>query len=314
MFDQATELRQRMTALAERKAGPLPPPQVVVVWGAMPGVGASSAAVNLAVELGRQGRRVLLVDAAIDGEATRLCRLHEPGAAHRAGFGGTSLADVYRARRSIAAAILRSAHGLRVVGNPGGAERPAPPTSEELATLCDEFATASSEVDLVVVDGGSGDSPVAVRLAQRADLVLLVTAVADAAVMEAYAAIKRMVAVGSAVDVAVVVSRATNAADAENVFVRLRHGCQRFLGREIAWAGCILEDPTVADASVCAAPFVALSPRCDAARGIQQTADALLAALSCRTQAIAEGREQPHEHNDERRDVTRHLATLGEAA
>lgn len=314
MFDQAAELRQRMTALAERKAGPMPPPQVVVVWGAMPGVGASSAAVNLAVELGRQGRRVLLVDAAIDGEATRLCRLHEPGAAHRAGFCGATLADVYRGRRSLVAAILRSSHGLRVVGNPGGAAHPAPPTSEELVTLCDEITRLSSEADLVVVDGGSGDSHVAMSLAQRADRVLLVTTVADVAVMEAYAAAKRMVAAGSAVDVAVVVSRATVAAEAENAFARLKHGCRRFLGRELAWAGCVLEDPTVADAYACAAPFVALSPRCEAARGIQQTADALLAALSSKTQAIADEREQPREHCDERHDVTQLLTTLGEAA
>lgn len=314
MFDQAAELRQRMTALTERPASAVTPPRVVVAWGAVQGVGASSTAVNLAVELGRHGRRALLVDAAPDGEATRLCRLQEPGALHRAGFGGASIADVYRGRRSLAAAICRSSHGLRVVGSPGGAMQAVQPTNEELTTLCEEIAKLSSESDLIVVDVGSGDSPTAMQLTERADRLLLVTSVSDRSVMETYASIKRLTAAGVATEVVVVASRAASAAGAEDAFTRLRHGCRQFLGREIAWAGCILEDATVADAALCAAPYVALSPRCDAARGIQQTADALLAALSNRTQAAIDDRDQPRERGDERHDMTRLLASLGEAA
>jgi flagellar biosynthesis protein FlhG len=311
MVDQAAELRQRMNSLAERAPAASTRPRVLVLCGAMPGVGASSTAVNLAAELGRHGRRVVIVDSQMDGRAKRLCGVPEMKGVDCAGLNGASLADVYRGRCSLSAAIARGSHVLRVIGNSiGTLGGTLSPTDDEVGTLADEIPKLGNEADLVLVDAGPGDSVVARTLAMRADLVLVVTTAADASVMEAYASIKRMTAAGAGCEVAVAVSRAGHFADAENTFSRLQQGCQRFLGRTVVWAGTVLEDSTVADADMCAAPFVVLSPRCDAARGIRQVAEYLEGAVF----RVGERERSSESAMDERRDVEQMLAAIGEVA
>ncbi|MEX2187810.1 MAG: cellulose synthase operon protein YhjQ/BcsQ [Pirellulales bacterium] len=289
MSDQANELRQLMQTLAERRISPTARPRSVVVWGAQHGVGATAIAVNLAVELARHNRRVVLVDAEATAGATRLCRLHEPSAAHRSGWTGASLADVYRGRRPLSEAIRRGAHGLRVVGNSGGDSAAFAPTDEEIDVLAAAIRSLGNEADLVIVDAGWGHSPPAERLSRDADAVLVVASTTDAAIMEAYAAIKRLVAVEPDSNVSVLLSRCCAIEEADEAFARLRHGCKRFLNAAIESAGCIVEDATVADAQSYAAPFVVLSPRCEAARGIQQAAEHLLGASSTKSARSAVG-------------------------
>jgi flagellar biosynthesis protein FlhG len=273
-----------MNSLAERGSATVARPRSLIVWGAMRDVGATTIAVNLAVELARHGRRVVLIDAEPDGAATRLCRLHEPSAAQRSGSVAASLADVYRGRRSLAAAISHGSNGVRVVANTvansAAGTSETPPTDDEFATLAAEMDNLAQEADLVLVDAGWGDSPVAKHLAPIVDFVLVATTTNDAAVMEAYASIKRMLTANVAARIAAIVTRAEHLAAAENAFGRLNHGCRRFLGRAIDWAGAVMEDSTVADAAVCGAPFVVLSPRCEAAKGLQQAADYVQGAFA----------------------------------
>lgn len=279
MSDQAAELRQLMQTLAQRRGPMALHPRIVVVWGAQRQVGATAVAVNLAVELARHHRRVVLVDLQGDGNATRLCRSHEPAAAHRSGSIAT-LGDVCRGRRSLAEAIRRGAHGVRVVGNVGDDAAGFTPTDEEVDTLATALRSLAGETDLVLVDAGCGSSGAAERISRRADLLLIVTTPVDAAIMDAYAALKRRTTQHAVVQVAALLSRSASVDEAEDAFARLQQGCRRFLNLNVDWAGCVAEDPTVADAQSCAAPFVALSPRCEAARGIQQAAEYVLGALS----------------------------------
>jgi flagellar biosynthesis protein FlhG len=300
-----------MNSIAERSSTASMQPRLLVLWGAVQGVGATSIAVNLAAEFGRHGRRVVILDSQADGSARRLCGVQEASGAGRAGFGGDSLTDVYRGRCSLTAAIARGSHGIRVMGNSAGLLGAAlSPTDEEAATLADEISKMGQEADLVLVDAGAGDSMIARTLWMRADLVLVVTAAADSSVMEAYAAIKRMTAAGASCDVAIAVSRAGNLADAENTFSRVQHGCQRFLGRSVAWAGAVVEDSTVADADLCAAPFVVLSPRCEAARGIRQVAEYLEGTVfrAGERELLAEPA------TDERHYVEQTLAAIGDVS
>jgi flagellar biosynthesis protein FlhG len=311
MSDQAAELRQLMQTLADRRGSPPPRPRIVVTWGAARHVGTTAIAVNLAVELARHNRRVVLVDADPAGGAARLCRLHEPGAAHRNGSTSASLADVFRGRRELPQAIRRGMHGLRVVGNFGGDATTCTPTDEEVDTLAAAIRTLGNEADLVLIDAGWGPSPPAERLALHADLVLKITTPADAAIMDAYAAIKRMAAAKATAKVAALLSRCAAVVDAEEAFGRLRHGCRRFLNIEVDWAGCVVEDTTVADAVSCAAPFVVLSPRCEASRGIQQAAEYLLGALPHTTNLSPTAND---DMNVAARSDTRPLVAVGDAA
>lgn len=310
MLDQATELRQLMQSLSQRPSAPVARPRTVAIAGNSHGVGATTIGVNLAVELVRHGRRVVLVDAEPSGDTTRLCHLHEPGAAHRSGFAGASITDVFLGRRKIGEAICRAAHGLRVVGNPAGPARGLIPTDEEIAVLADEIATLGHEADVVLLDVGCGDATLAQAMFQEVDTVLLISGTTDTAIMETYASIKRIAATAARPNVSVLFSRALAMSAAEDAFARLEQGCQRFLGLAIDYAGCVAEDKTVADAASCAAPFIVLSPRCEAARGLQQAAEHLTGLLSPQMQHGSQGSQ----HGFGAAPEAEALAAISEAA
>lgn len=100
----------------------------------------------------------------------------------------------------------------------------------ELQSLRDDF-------DVMVIDTGAGLSPLARRLWLRAPLVLLVTTCDDAAVMDAYAAVKlHTTGAGDAScsNVRVLVNQPENDRAAENAHQRLSHCCRRFLRQSVA--------------------------------------------------------------------------------
>jgi flagellar biosynthesis protein FlhG len=94
-----------------------------------------------------------------------------------------------------------------------------------------------NEFDVTVIDAGAGLSRMARRLWLRATLVLLVTTSDDAAVMDAYAAMKRHV-VGtrdaSCENIRVLANRASSDREAADAHRRLANCCQRFLRQDVA--------------------------------------------------------------------------------
>src|SRR3954447_7962885 len=110
MSDQAEKLRRlSKVASVEPCAEPAPLPMVVVA-GARNGVGATTVAVNLAAAIADRGARVLVVDAAEDGN----------GVADMTGLGREiehCVADVVNGKCGVADAIVDGPMGLRVLAN-----------------------------------------------------------------------------------------------------------------------------------------------------------------------------------------------------
>ena len=99
MIDQASELRQQVRRAGAPAAPTVFSPKLLVVTGAKGGVGTTSVAINLAVAMSRQSRKVVLVDADFDGaDVATLCGLDEKH----------SVADVLAGRLSAAKAIPTS--------------------------------------------------------------------------------------------------------------------------------------------------------------------------------------------------------------
>src|SRR5690348_18341764 len=108
MSDQAEKLRRLSKAVVVEARADRAQLPMVVVAGARSGVGATTAAVNLAAAIADRGDRVLLVDAAEDGsdlaELAGISRELEH-----------STADVVHAKCSVADAIVGGPVGMRVL-------------------------------------------------------------------------------------------------------------------------------------------------------------------------------------------------------
>ena len=264
MRDQATELRNLVLRSARiRTAEVAPAPRLITVSGGKRGVGVTTLALNLAAALSELGARVVLVDADFEsGDVAQKCQLVE----------GANVADVMEARRDIHEVLQRGPGGLLVVPGTVTGERHE---SSEVGQhrLLRQCQTLGRHADLVVLDAGNGATKAVRRFWQAADDVALVTTPEAVSVMDAYATLKTHVSPRNNALLHLVVNRATEACEAEDVHRRIDQSCRRFLGFGIQWLGHLPVDPEVTASGQRRTPFV--DDACPAAHAINQLAQQL---------------------------------------
>jgi len=268
MNDQATELR-RLARQAHAAGGvaDCARARVIAVAGGKGGVGTTTIAVNLAVMLARQQHRTVLADVSAAGsDATALCRQ----------AGRSAMDDVMTDARDIAEILEPGPAGVQVLPRPWPASEPWPTSETAQQRLVEQLHSLGPIADFVIVDAGNTPTPIARRLCQACDRVLLVATPALASIVNAYAAVKGLALFNGLVRVDTVVNMAPTEAVADDVHARLALACRRFLAIESRTAGHVCYANQVEEAGQRGEPFVVASPRSCASRQIAQLAARLV--------------------------------------
>lgn len=228
----------------------------------MDGVGTTTASENCAIALAQRGRRVVFVDAG-------------GGARCAPPDGLPTLADHAQGRVELAA-TLRGADGAvrRVVGGNLAALAFASDAQHwgEVVAALDALRDLA---DVVILDTGSAQSPIAKKLVTHSDHAVVITDGTAAAVADAYGAIKALVQGGFGHPLHLLVTRVASRDEAELVWHRLRGGTLRFLSRELNWLGLLPEDQHVKTATAQAEPFYEAFPGTVASEYLDRVVTAL---------------------------------------
>jgi flagellar biosynthesis protein FlhG len=256
---------------------------LVLLSGGKGGVGKTTVATNLAVELARRGRRTLLVDTDFGlGDVQVFLRIAEAPTIEDALAGRRTLADcLVRARDGLD--VLLAGNGTAAMGHLGAAAR------ERFIADLGELA---HDYDLVLADGAAGIGPDVLGLASAADHVLVVTTPEPAAVTDAYGLIKALVTRVDATHGGVpelstpeiVVNRAAGIDEARSIARKLGGVCERFLARSPRMAGWLPASRSVASSAIEQRPF-ADDERADGGRRALVTS--CLGRLAERLEALA---------------------------
>lgn len=226
MADQAEKLRALIESarpLARDEDAALP---MIAVSGARAGVGATTVSLNLAAVLADRGERVLLVD----GSQHRSDVIEVPLVRRNV---AKSLGDVLAGKCSAREAIVTGPAGIQMLVNSCDARTTPDFSRRAQQRLLEELQSLDGSIDLVVMDVGPGQSSWTQRLWQRAQLVLLVTTTDDAAVLDAYAALKVGVPNARGTEIRLLVNQANSETAAANVQRRIQNSCQRFLSHSV---------------------------------------------------------------------------------
>lgn len=233
-------------------------PRLLAVAGGKGGVGTTTIAVNLAVVLAQAGRRTVLADLSPAGrDAAFLCGLNRPPTPIHRPSGTSTLAE----------RLDLGPGGVRVFTEGPAGETPWT-SGENEDRLLEGFATLGTIAEFVVIDAGNSVGRATRRLWRTADAILVVATPELTSVMNAYAAIKSLVPPDGPPELFCVVSRAPEAAVAEDIYARLAQACRRFLGIRLRFAGYVPPAVEIEEAGRRGEPFVLASPNSVACRQI----------------------------------------------
>ena len=219
MLDQADQLRQLVRETVQTNTELRPGLPLIAVSGGKGGVGTSTIAVELAQQLVRLGKKVVLVDA----------NPRQPDLANLLNITcRESLADVLAGARSAREVLTNLSDSLAVL--PGRWAAVAPDMSPSAVNrLLSELRGLENDADLVLVDCGSGMNPWAQQFWLAADQVLLLTTPEPTAVMDSYAAVKLSPWQKLADRLHLVVNQAESPEQAAQIMSRVADTCHRFL-------------------------------------------------------------------------------------
>ncbi|TPW16758.1 MAG: flagellar biosynthesis protein FlhG [bacterium] len=231
------------------------------------GVGKTNIAANLAIALGRQGRRVLLVDGDLSLSSLDLLMGVMPR--HTA-------ADVVAGRATLKESLVESYAGVRVLPSSSG--------DDDLANL-DDFRrqklfrglnSLGDSFDLILIDAGAGVGRNVTSLARLGGENLIVTTPEPPSISAAFSLLKILDRSGLDRAPGIVVNQATGSVEAMECWNRIVKACKQFLTVTPEYWGWLSLDPAVPAAVRSQEPFILSCPNGPAAKSIVRLAQRVL--------------------------------------
>jgi len=276
MMDQADKLRQVIDNLKLKQAvnQVLAPVQqvkrsarVITVTSGKGGVGKTNITVNLAIALSEQGLRVVIMDA--DFGLANIDVL----------FGiipKFSLVDVIKNKKSILEILSEGPKNIKFISGGSGVEDLVKLDRIQVLKFVENMALLDKLADIIIVDTGAGLSENVMSFVMAADEVLLVTTPEPTSVTDAYALIKMVSNRDKTKKIRVIVNRAEDNNEANDILNKLILVSEKFLGIVLEPAGYILHDEAVVKAVKRQQPFLISFPKCQAAKNIKEISTKLI--------------------------------------
>jgi flagellar biosynthesis protein FlhG len=275
MIDQAEKLRQIIDNLKERHAARQTSTlcisektaKVITVTSGKGGVGKTNITVNLAIALSEMGKRVAILDADfglanIDVMLGIIPKL--------------TLVDVIYNNRNILEVLADGPKNIKFISGGSGVEELVKLDNEQLERFIANISLLDKLADVVLIDTGAGISESVMSFVMAANEVILVTTPEPTSITDAYALIKAVSNRDSNKNIKVIVNRAENANEAEDIITKLSVVTGKFLTIDLHPLGFIPQDEQVIKAIKMQQPFILSYPKSQASKQIIEMSKKLL--------------------------------------
>lgn len=226
--------------------------QTIAITSGKGGVGKTTVTVNLAVQLARLGRRVVLLDADLGtANADVMCNVNAR----------STLAHVVAGRHNLEDVMVDAPGGFRLIPGASGLANMANLSAHEHDRLNAQMRQLEASCDVLLIDTGAGVGPNVLSFCAAAERLLVVTTPEPTSITDAYAIIKTINAQTSDPDIRLLINMVEDEAEARAVFIRIQSVCQRFLNLSPNYAGFVVSDARVPRAVRQRRPFVLDAPQ-----------------------------------------------------
>ena len=275
MIDQAEKLRQIIDNLKERHAARQTntlsnsekAAKVITVTSGKNGVGKTNITINLAIALSEQGKRVAILDADfglanIDVMLGIIPKL--------------TLVDVIYDNKNILEVLTDGPKNIKFISGGSGVEDLVKLDNGQLERFIANISLLDKLADVVLIDTGAGLSESVMSFVMAANEVILVTTPEPTSITDAYALIKVISNRDRNKNIKVIVNRAENANEANDILNKLSVVTGKFLTIDLHPLGFIPQDEQVIKAVKMQQPFILSYPKSQASKQIIEMSRKLL--------------------------------------
>ncbi|MBE6014539.1 MAG: MinD/ParA family protein [Lachnospiraceae bacterium] len=269
-MDQATNLRNII-----KKTTPVVVPgthsRIIAVTSGKGGVGKSNVSVNLAVQLKRMGKKVLIFDADFGLANVEVM------------FGAIpkyNLNDVIYNGMNIKDIISYGPYEIPFISGGSGILGLSNITREQISTLLSNMAELDGLADIILIDTGAGIADNVMEFVSASGEVILVTTPEPSSLTDSYSLLKVL---SSRKDfnkdttaVKVIANKAATREDGKNVYTRLRTVVDQFLDINMELLGIVPGDTALERAVMRQVPVSLSAPEAKSSKSFEDIAQALI--------------------------------------
>ncbi len=202
------------------------------------GVGKSFTALNLAVEMAVQQKKILLIDADVGLGNLHIMIGKKPE---------YTIVDLMDGKVTLEESLIDMVRGnLKVLAGGSGLEKIFHISTEKKKKFFNEMKKAQRNFDLIIVDIGAGINKEVISFLELADEAIIVTNPDITALADAYALLKTIVGTETITkNIGVIINKADEDL-ADEVFKKIQSASEKFLKTEIKLLGNIEDNRTIA--------------------------------------------------------------------
>ena len=267
-MDQAEQLRKMMQKTETRRQA-----RVITVTSGKGGVGKTSISLNLAIQMVRMGKKVVVFDADFGLANIEVMLGVRPQ---------YNLADMMFHGKELSDILTQGEEGISFISGGSGIQELASMNREQVMFLTSRLIDLDEFADVIIVDTGAGISDSVLEFVLASSEVLLVATPEPTSITDAYALLKALNRKAEFVkedtSIRMISNRVRNEAEGHNLFEKMSVVSDKFLSIPITYMGAVPQDEQINKAVMRQKPVSVINPDAPAAKAIKQIAERLLEA------------------------------------
>ena len=235
-MDQAEELRN----IIKMQVQPRDVSRVITVTSGKGGVGKTTLSVNLALQLQRQGKRVVILDADFGLANIEVMMGVRPT---------SNLADLMFRGKMLKDIIMTGPEGVGFISGGSGIKEMASMTRDQIFYVMQSLAQLDDLADVIIIDTGAGISDSVLEFAASSQEVLLVATPEPTSITDAYALLKtlnrKQEFEASRTVIKLVANGVKKPEEGLEIYNKVSAVAEKFLNIQLVYLGSVVSDHNV---------------------------------------------------------------------